>query len=214
MARACFVFIFLILCSLTRTSATSPPGIRWTRGYTNGACEAHNHAGVQTSDGGFFLVGDGECYDTPKNFTRQITAAKVDHAGNEEWMTNIGTVGFNYGKFGIELADRTFLVAGSLSENVANVTIEKRALIRLSAGGKVLRTQTFPSTQTGRLDGLMGLAIAGPNLVVATGYVGGIAGYPDQPAFLIQVSVKGAAGAVTVERPCFACSPKNQPWRT
>ena len=60
-------------------------------------------------------MGDGECYDRVVPFERQMTVAKVDETGELEWMTNIGDIGFNYGKFGIELSDGTFLASGSIA---------------------------------------------------------------------------------------------------
>jgi len=141
---------------------------------------------VQTADGGFLLVGDGQCYSSPQSpLKRQITVAKVDVSGQREWMTNVGTVGWNYGKNGVELADGTFLVAGVLSEGSAQAYAERRALIRLAATGEVLHTQTFPSLQPGLLDGLMGLTAAGPHAVAATGYVRARQTYTDEPMFLI-----------------------------
>lgn len=180
------MLLVCLVCTV-KCLALSPPGISWVRGYTDGTCESHNHAGVQTDDGGFLLVGDGECYDSPeKGFTRQITVAKVDPTGNMQWLTNVGTVGFNYGKNGVELPDGTFLVVGAISEGTKANFVEKRVIIRFSKAGTVLHTQTFENVENGGVDGLMGVAIAGPKLVVVTGYVKGVQTYTDQPMFLIQ----------------------------
>ena len=40
-------------------TTTQAPPITWEKGYTFGTAESHPHAGVQTIDGGFVVVGDG-----------------------------------------------------------------------------------------------------------------------------------------------------------
>ena len=47
---------FVILCVATAAKA---PGIIFTKGYAFGNAESHPHAGVETKDGGFLMVGDG-----------------------------------------------------------------------------------------------------------------------------------------------------------
>ena len=129
---------FLLGSSLLQLgNAMSPPGITWAAGWTDGACESHAHAGVQTKDGGYLLVGDGECYDSRVDFKRQIVVAKVDGTGNLEWEQNVGTVGYNYGKNGIELSDGTFLVAGALSVGSEHSYSEQRVLLRFSQGKRM-----------------------------------------------------------------------------
>ena len=108
-----FNLILLLFASgQTMAHPPVPPNVTWAKGWLNGNCEAHNRAGVQTADGGYFLVGDGQCYDVKTSFERQITAAKVAHNGTLEWYTNVGDIGYNYGKFGLELSDGTLVLAG------------------------------------------------------------------------------------------------------
>ena len=37
---------------------------------------------------------------------------RTDAQGQERWRLTLGTAGWNYGKFGLELADGSFVVAG------------------------------------------------------------------------------------------------------
>ena len=56
------------------------PAIQWTRGYTNGDCESHPHAGVQLDDGGYLMVGDSVCYTKPHSPLRRSIFIVRTHA--------------------------------------------------------------------------------------------------------------------------------------
>lgn len=168
----------------------APPAVAWAKGYGNGGCEAHPHAGVQTRDGGFLMVGDSQCYDgSNAELKRMIFVVKTTADGTEEWTRRIGDVYYNYGKFAMELDDGTFLVAGAVSVRDAGSQTgyaERRALVRLARNGTVARATLFASAARDRLDGFMCVAPGGePGVVVATGYAGGVQGYDEQPMFLI-----------------------------
>ena len=53
------VLVCTVIALPNSTAITTPPPIEWAKGYTFGNAESHPHAGVQTLDGGFILVGDG-----------------------------------------------------------------------------------------------------------------------------------------------------------
>ena len=98
------------------SSAAVQPRIEWTRGYSNGGCEAHPHAGVQLADGGFLLVGDSVCYNTSHSkLRRAILVVRTREDGGEAWQRTLGEIGFNYGKYGVELSDGSLLLATSMS---------------------------------------------------------------------------------------------------
>ena len=50
------MMMMLILLQLLNVASMDPSTIRWTKGYDFGE-EAHPHAGVETLDGGFLMVG-------------------------------------------------------------------------------------------------------------------------------------------------------------
>ena len=50
------MMMMLILLQLLNVASMDPSTIRWTKGYDFGE-EAHPHAGVETFDGGFLMVG-------------------------------------------------------------------------------------------------------------------------------------------------------------
>eukprot|EP00937_MAST-01D_sp_MAST-1D-sp2_P001095 g1095.t1 len=183
-------------------TAVSPPAQQWVQGYSFGTSESHPHAGIETADGGFVLVGDGVDYNAPKPAVhRQLMAMKTDAKGNMLWQLRVGDCGFNYGKWVAELDDGTLVIAGAVSDcSGGGATADDdgaahaltRALVRVGADGTLLHTQTFANAgaDQGLRDGLMSVALATgePNTIVATGWVRGESagtGYVDEPMFLI-----------------------------
>ncbi len=187
-----FAFAF---SSAAAADAATPPLLQWARGYAFSSAEAHPHAGVQTRDGGFFVVGDGIEADpggiTP---TRSIMLLRTDAVGNALWQKKIGTTGYNYGKFGIQLRSGDLIVAGALeqTDTTLGYPVLKRALFLLddatgneiaravldNNGGELHLRDGFMCVVEGREDGEL----------VTTGFVGGensSTGYPDEPMFLI-----------------------------
>ena len=97
--------------------ASDPPPIDWVVGYSNGDCEAHPHAGVQLADGGYLMIGDSQCYDESSDLKRSVFVVRTHANGTERWQTALGSIGYNYGKYAIELGDSTLLLATSMSQN-------------------------------------------------------------------------------------------------
>ena len=209
-----------ILLFFTSTFALNPPPIKWATGFAYKNCEsmyspselldkfrnsttnslidsAHPHAGVQSTDGGFYMVGDGVCPE-PTNVHRHIFAMKTDADGILQWQTQIGDIGYNYGKWGIQLEDDNFVIAGSKSVKSRHSKcgyVEQRALWVLSQeNGTILSESIFPNDfgTDNRREGIMCINPMGTSgddeyEYVATGYVGGESGdcNDDEPMFLI-----------------------------
>merc|ERR1719199_146181 len=95
-------FVFALLAILG--ASVHEPKVAWKKAYDFAPSESHPHAGVQTHDGGFLIVGDGLDF-THANpaIDRYVYILKTDTDGHEEWRLTLGTIGWNYGKFGIEL---------------------------------------------------------------------------------------------------------------
>ena len=199
-----------------RANGTTGPSIQWARGYTNGACESHPHAGVQLRDGGFLMIGDSVCYQQAHAaLKRSIFLVRTRADGAVAWQRTLGVVGFNYGKGAIELSDGTLLLATSMSYADGDAAamgypfVERRVLLRLSHSGAVLHTTRFNASvpaEPGRRDGFMCVVEAEAEggadelVVYATGYAGGDSGfdparggYDEAPMFFI----KGGAAFVT-----------------
>ena len=185
-------------CARAAPSApTTPPPVRWAKGYTFGGSESHPHAGVQTSDGGFLVVGDGVDYQN-ETVKRHMMVLKTDKDGNAQWQRTFGdnvAGGYNYGKFGIQIPDGSFLIAGAMSTNTQPGTggrvLLQRTLLHLSGSGSLLQRLSLPNTgwRDNLRDGFMCVALGEDSeSVVATGFVGGenaTTGGVDEPMFLV-----------------------------
>jgi hypothetical protein len=103
-----------VLSALSLANAMDPPVVLGFKGYGFGQAESHPHAGVETADGGFLMVGDGVDYNDLR-VQRHIFVMKTDNVGNLLWQQSFGDTGYNYGKFGCQLADGKYLIAGAKS---------------------------------------------------------------------------------------------------
>ena len=52
------------------------------------------------------------CFQNQSVVSRYAYALKTDKDGKLLWQSRFGEIGFNYGKFGIELSDGSLLIAG------------------------------------------------------------------------------------------------------
>ena len=138
------------------------------------------------------MVGDGVC---PGKVTanRYVFAVRTSSTGKLLWTVQIGDVGYNYGKWGIQLSDGNFVISGSKSIEQKHSKygyIEYRALWVLSReNGTILSETTFPNNGESQnlRDGFMCInpIKSSQDEYVATGYIGGEAGDDDEPMFLI-----------------------------
>lgn len=177
--------------ALDNVMEVSAPAVQWATGFSNGNCEAHPHAGVQTKDDGFLMVGDSQCYGGSSKLKRGIFVVKASATGKEQWSMKLGDTGYNYGKFAVELRDGTFLVAGV--KTVRNRSAkggyeESRYFARISSSGKLAQETVFPNVDpsAGTGDGFMcATETSEDGTVIATGWTRGDLGDPDQPMFAI-----------------------------
>eukprot|EP00930_Biecheleria_cincta_P002016 TRINITY_DN103094_c0_g1_i1.p1 TRINITY_DN103094_c0_g1~~TRINITY_DN103094_c0_g1_i1.p1 ORF type:complete len:484 (-),score=63.27 TRINITY_DN103094_c0_g1_i1:198-1649(-) len=195
LVRSTYLLSILLsaFCSVA-TAAPKRPNIQWTKGYSLGtSLESHPHAGVETSDGGFLIVGDGQDYaEKNPDLKRHVLVAKVDSKGELQWQLNLGDRGYNYGKFGIELPDGSFVISGATTvKDPEYGDLLHRALVRVDKKGEVMHTLVLDSTnkQEHRMDSFTGMSLGHDpeHAFVVTGVVG--AGnesttFPDQVMFL------------------------------
>ena len=125
------------------------PSIKFATGYSNGINEAHPHAGVELASGGYFMVGDSLITGNDA-VSRQQFVVKSDVDGTEIWQTAFGDLGYNYGKFGLELSDKTLLVFGSASiasssssSSSSYTGLPVGRMLRFSSSGSVIWDVTF-----------------------------------------------------------------------
>jgi len=135
--------LLLAICS-----AAGMPAVKFSAGYNNSNCEAHPHAGVELQDGGWLMVGDSQCWDGSAPFKRGVFVVATEPDGALRWSSVLGSLGFNYGKYGSQLSDGTVIVGGSKSVHDADAAsagyayIEVRALWRLDVRTGQLLSET------------------------------------------------------------------------
>jgi hypothetical protein len=177
--------------AINSTTAVAPPPVAWATGFSNGNCEAHPHAGVQTKDGGFLMVGDSVCYGQVSKLKRNIFVVKSSATGKEEWSLGLTETGYNYGKYAVELRDGTFLVAGvktAKNRQAKGGYIQSRYLARISSTGQLTKESVFPNVapEAGTGDGFMcATETSEDGTVIATGWTRGDIGDPNSPMFIV-----------------------------
>jgi len=132
-------------------------------------------------------VGDGLDF-THKDpaINRYVYVLKTDANGNEEWRLILGTVGWNYGKFAIQLDDDTFVLSGAFTAVVNREHVLHRGLVHIGVNGTVLQgPMLLPVQQAGRQEGFTGIALAEDGALVATGFYNAYKNYPDEAMFLV-----------------------------
>ena len=176
-----------VSAALAAVALCAAPEVAWKKAYDFAPSESHPHAGVEAADGGFLMCGDGLDF-TNKNpaINRYVYVLKTDADGNEEWRLTLGTVGWNYGKFCIELSDHSYILSGAFTQVVAGTQVLHRGLVHIGGNGTVLQGPVLlPVQQAGRQEGFTGIALAEDGALVATGFYNAYPGYPDEAMFLV-----------------------------
>ena len=142
------------------------PVIEWQKGHgTDGG--DHVHYGMQTSDGGYIMVGQTE---KDRNGSDMLVV-KTDAKGNLEWQKVKGqNRQAEYGTFVAEVGASTgiahgFIVAGALTSKGQ----QERTLVKFNAKGNTLWQKTYPAAGN---SSIRGLGLTSDGSIVATGYVG------------------------------------------
>ena len=91
--RAMFHHVRAAIATTAVAAAMDAPAVSVATGFSNGMCEAHPHAGIQTADGGYFMVGDSMCWDDDSAPPRVMFVVKADASGALEWQTALGDLG-------------------------------------------------------------------------------------------------------------------------
>ena len=146
--------------------AASPgggPQVQWVYGYGGAETEEHPHAAIQTSDGGYVIVGE-----TTDHAGSRIFVVRTDEHGAGRFARSYGAGRFNLGNFVLQEADGSLLIAGSWDTGTGTVQ-EDRVLLRLTGDGQVAALRTFPAA--GR-DAIEGIALNADGTIVAVGYRG------------------------------------------
>ena len=142
-----------------------PPELGWYRGHGTDAGD-HVHYGMQTSDGGYIMVGETNNESTGSD----ILAIKTNEVGDLEWKQVLGHRSrSDYAIFVIEVGDsfeteKGFIVAGAT--NVDNQ--QRRCLLKFDFDGSIIWQRIFPASQN---SSIRGLCLLNDDSIIATGFI-------------------------------------------
>ena len=152
------VFLFF---SGSSSYAADAPAMEWHKGQGTETGD-HVHYGLQTSEGGFIMVGQAS---EGRGRGSEMLVVMTDAEGELEWQKVIGTKGrADYGTNVLEVPGG-FVVAGALDVSGK----QERVLLKFDAAGKVLWQKTYPHEGSGSI---RGVALTRDGGLVACGYVG------------------------------------------
>ena len=137
------------------------PRVEWVRGYGGWYTEEHPHAAIESGDGGFVIVGESTGDETSRIFV-----VRTDEHGRELFARSYGAGRYNLGNLVLEVADGSFLVAGSWDVGSTSIQ-EDRVLLRIAPDGEVLDMRTYPAP---RRDAIEGVTLNADGTMVAVGY--------------------------------------------
>ena len=91
----------------------------WRKNFGGGYCD-HAFGVIQTSDGGYLVIGDTSNYvhGTPNN-DNDFLVYKLDAAGNKQWRKNYGGIQTDYGVRAVQTSDGGYMLIG-YSESYTN----------------------------------------------------------------------------------------------
>ena len=142
--------------------AVQTPAMEWHKGHGTHRGD-HVHYGLQTSDGGYIMVG--QTTDGVREYASDMLVVKTDANGDLEWQEVLGeSEQADYSTFVTEI-DGGYIVAGAMTSGEN----QERALVRFDAAGSIVWQKTYPATGNGSI---RGVDITGDGGIVATGYVG------------------------------------------
>ncbi len=142
-----------------------PPELDWYRGYGTDAGD-HVHYGMQTSDGGYIMVGETGHESTGSD----ILAIKTNEVGNLEWKQILGHRSRpDYAAFVIEVGESVEIEKGFIVADATSVDKQqRRCLLKFDFDGGVIWEKIFPAP---RNSSIRGLCLLNDGSVIATGFI-------------------------------------------
>jgi hypothetical protein len=101
--------------------------------------------GMQTSDGGYVVIGDTRSFSTPVGFA-DAYLVKLDEDGNQVWDKTYGDVNIDMGRSVLQTPDGGFLIAGETFP--AGASANKAYLVKTDLDGNMQWSRTYgPASQ-------------------------------------------------------------------
>lgn len=112
---------------------------------TLGHMNCSNYDGIQTSDGGYALIG--VCYDTTYHWENDIILIRTDSNGTELWNRTFDLSWADFGQGIEQTSDRGFIIVGTSIDSDPNIGNELLH-IRTDRNGTVLWNRTYGGNRT------------------------------------------------------------------
>ncbi|MHC4271539.1 MAG: hypothetical protein ACYST2_04420, partial [Planctomycetota bacterium] len=103
------IILFVMLSFLVGSALAQAPAMQWHYAYNGSEEESHPHYVIETSDGGFLMVGETGFID---NNSAKIYVVKTNSSGGLLWQKEFGSSGYNLGNGCVETPDGNYVIAG------------------------------------------------------------------------------------------------------
>ncbi|MHC4721334.1 MAG: hypothetical protein ACYS6I_01360 [Planctomycetota bacterium] len=108
------IFLVVVLSLMAGSAyAADPPAMQWHQAYNGSGEESHPHYVIETSDGGFLMVGETGFIPNQA----KIYVVKTNSSGGLLWQKEFGSNGYNLGNGCVETPDGNYVIAGTLNYN-------------------------------------------------------------------------------------------------
>ena len=159
------LMILIVVLSLMAGSvyAADPPAMEWHQAYNGSGEESHPHYVIETSDGGFLMVGETGFIPN----SAKIYVVKTNSSGGLLWQKEFGSNGYNLGNGCVETPDGNYVIAGTLNYDAVLIKVNASTGNTLSGWPKTWNLGTedsFEAVENTQDGGL-----------IATGYRDGLA---------------------------------------
>ncbi|MHC4256338.1 MAG: phage tail protein, partial [Planctomycetota bacterium] len=162
--KFCKLTILLVMLSLLTVSALAQaPAMQWHQTYNGSEEESHPHYVIETSDGGFLMVGETGFIPN----SAKIYVVKTNSSGGLLWQKEFGSRGYNLGNGCVETPDGNYVIAGTLNYDAALIKVDASTGNALSGWPKTWNLgseDSFEAVENTQDGGL-----------IATGYRNGLA---------------------------------------
>ena len=159
-----FIYLGSLQAQPDHSSTHQAPELDWYQGHgTDGG--DHVHYGIQTSDGGYIMVGETENESTGAD----ILVVKTDEVGNLVWQRILGHNSLpDYATFVVEVVDSIGVQHGFIVAGAINIEgLQRRCLLKFDLQGNILWQRTFPAPKNSSIRGLCQIDDAS---IIATGF--------------------------------------------
>jgi hypothetical protein len=152
-----YALVSVLVCGVhfPRANASEPRTVEWTRVYGGSGLDVA-HAVIQTSDGGFLLMGGTESFGAG---ARDFWLVKTDVDGNVEWNQTYGGPRADNGFSVVETSDGGFALAGFTRSFGAGG--QDGWLVKTDVDGNVEWNQTYGGPNNDNLFSVVGTSDGG-----------------------------------------------------